>query len=89
MLDAPQVLSVIQRYNQALDLLDAYDHRTLSRPSGHSSIYILTYDECRQLIQSMRFGNESELFGNEKDDSFGEASETYINALAERTYIHH
>ena len=69
-LDAPQVLSVIQRYNRALDLLDDYDHQTLKRPEGHSSTYVLTYAECRELIASMRFGNESTLFGNEKDDSF-------------------
>ena len=70
MLDAPQVLSVIQRYNDALELLDDYDHQVLKRPQGHSSTYILTYEECRELIASMRFGSESDLFGNEKDDSF-------------------
>ena len=70
MLDAPQVLSVIQRYNDALELLDDYDHQVLKRPQGHSSTYILTYEECRELIASMRFGRESDLFGNEKDDSF-------------------
>jgi len=70
MLDAPQVLSVIQRYNTALDLLDDYDHNVLKRPKGRSSTYVLTYEECRKLIASMRFGNESTLFGNEKDDSF-------------------
>ena len=70
MVDAPQVLSVIQRYNTALELLDDYDHQTLRRPGGHKSTYVLTYDECRELIASMRFGSESDLFGNEKDDSF-------------------
>lgn len=30
----------------------------------------MTYDECREIIDSMRFGNDSSLFGNEKDDSF-------------------
>ena len=70
MLDAPQVLSVIQKYSNALDLLDDYDHQVLKRPHGHSSTYVLTYEECRELIASMRFGSESDLFGNEKDDSF-------------------
>jgi len=64
------VLSVIQRYNNALDMLDDYDHNTLKRPNGRSSTYVLKYEECRKLIDSMRFGNESTLFGNEKDDSF-------------------
>lgn len=30
-LDTKQVLSVIERYNHALDLLDAYDHQNKSQ----------------------------------------------------------
>ena len=69
-LDARQVLSVIERYSTALDLLDDYDHQTMKRPDGNAATYVLTYEECREVIDSMRFGNESVLFGNEKDDSF-------------------
>ena len=69
-LDAGQVLTVIERYSTALTLLDCYDHQTLRRPVGSDAIYVLTYDECRAVINSMRFGDESELFGKEKDDSF-------------------
>ena len=36
----------------ALDLLDDYDHHALKRPKGHSSTYVLTYEECRELIAS-------------------------------------
>lgn len=69
-LDSKQVLSVIERYNTALDLLDAYDHRNIRRPKGNETIYVLSYDECVKLISNMRFGNESKLFGKERDDSF-------------------
>lgn len=69
-LDAEQVLTVIERYSAALDLLDDYDHQTLKRPNGQDATYVLTYDECRDVIEHMRFGNESALFGKEKDDSF-------------------
>lgn len=69
-LDAKQVLNVIERYSVALDLLDEYDHQTMKRPKGNQAVYVLTYEECRRVIDNMRFGNESELFGNEKDDSF-------------------
>ena len=34
-LDSKQILSVIERYNNALDLLDAYDHQTMKRPKGN------------------------------------------------------
>ena len=69
-LDSKQVLSVIEKYSTALDLLDAYDHQDMERPKGNEATYILTYEECMEAISSMRFGNESELFGKEKDDSF-------------------
>ena len=69
-LDSKQILSVIERYNNALDLLDAYDHQTMKRPKGNEATYVLTYEECVDVIQSMRFGDESDLFGREKDDSF-------------------
>ena len=69
-LDSKQVLSVIEKYSAALDLLDSYDHQNMTRPKGNKSIYILDYEECMQVIESMRFGAESDLFGKEKDDSF-------------------
>ncbi len=69
-LDARQVLTVVERYSAALDLLDEYDHQTMKRPKGSSTTYILTYEECREVIDNMKFGSDSELFGNEKDDSF-------------------
>ena len=69
-LDSKQVLSVIEKYSNALDLLDSYDHQNMTRPKGNETIYVLKYEECMEVIQSMRFGDESDLFGKEKDDSF-------------------
>ena len=69
-LDSRQVLNVIQKYNEALELLDSYDHQTMVRPKGNKATYELTYDECMEVISHMRFGDESNLFGREKDDSF-------------------
>ncbi|MBR3833839.1 MAG: virulence RhuM family protein [Lachnospiraceae bacterium] len=69
-IDTKQVLSVVEKYSTALDLLDAYDHQNMPRPKGNEAIYVLTYEECREVIESMKFGDESDLFGNEKDDSF-------------------
>lgn len=69
-LDSKQVLSVIEKYSTALELLDAYDHQNMKRPRGNEAAYVLTYEECMEAISNMRFGDESELFGKEKDDSF-------------------
>ena len=68
--DKKQVLHVIEQYTTALDLLDAYDHQNMTRPVGNEATYVLTYEECRDVIAAMRFGAESDLFGREKDDSF-------------------
>ena len=69
-LDAKQVLSVIEKFNTALDLLDDYDHQTMKKPTGSKAVYVLDYNECRKVINEMKFASDSELFGNEKDDSF-------------------
>ncbi len=69
-LDSRQVLTVIEKYSEALELLDAYDHQNMVRPKGNEATYTLSYEECRDVIVNMRFGEESELFGKEKDDSF-------------------
>lgn len=69
-LDSKQVLTVIEKYSEALELLDSYDHQNMTRPKGNTATYELTYEECCEVIANMRFGDESDLFGKEKDDSF-------------------
>jgi len=81
-LDAKQVLSVVESYSTALDLLDDYDHQTMNRPGGREAAYVLTYDECRKLIESMRFSAESDLFGVEKDESYQGAIKNIYQSFA-------
>ncbi len=86
-LDAKQVLTVIESYSTALDLLDSYDHQTLQRPKGNTASYRLTYEECRQVVDSMSFGEASNLFGLEKDDSFkGSIGNIYQSFAGEEIY---
>ena len=68
--DTRQILNVIEDYNTALTLLDDYDHQCMKRPQGNKATYVLSYEECRKLIDQMRFSADSDLFGHEKDDSF-------------------
>ncbi|MBQ3267588.1 MAG: virulence protein RhuM/Fic/DOC family protein [Atopobiaceae bacterium] len=65
-----QIVDIVQSYSRALDLLDDYDHQVLTKPEGRRDAYVLSYEECREVIDGMRFGSESNLFGVEKDDSF-------------------
>lgn len=69
-LDVKQVLSIIEQYSDALNMLDDYDHQRLNKPQGRSEVYQINYEECKDLIAEMKFSAESDLFGNEKDDSF-------------------
>ena len=86
-LDSQQVLNVIQKYSKALELLDSYDHQTMKRPKGNAATYELTYEECMDVISQMRFGDESDLFGKEKDDSFrGSIGNIYQSFAGQELY---
>lgn len=65
--DAKEVLKVIGEYSKALDLLDDYDHRTLSKVKGSNSSKKIKYKDCLEIINKLRFNNDSELFALERD----------------------
>ncbi len=72
-------------YEKALSLLDDYDHQCLVKPSGTFGCYKLTYEECRNIIDSMKFN--SKIFGVEKDGSFNSSINTiYQTAFGEDVY---
>ena len=60
-----EVYEVVKKYTDALSLLDEYDHQCLKKPEGSDTVYRLTYEECRALIDSMAF--DSGVFGIEKE----------------------
>lgn len=64
-LDEKEVLNVVEAYADALTMLDDYDHGCLVKPNGKDTIYRLSYEKCRNLIDSMRF--ESDVFGIERE----------------------
>ena len=66
------LLKIISDYSYALELLDQYDYQTLKiENTSGKEVYQLTYEEAIKQINLVKetFGN-SELFGNEKDNSF-------------------
>lgn len=64
--DEKELMDVINRYTEALDLLDDYDHQCLVRPKGNKGYVQLSYEECKEIINSMKFGLSSDVFGTEK-----------------------
>lgn len=67
-IDEASLVNVVNEYTKALDLLDDYDHQCVSKPNGRKTIYRLEYNECRKIIDSMKFGDTSKVFGIEKED---------------------
>ncbi len=66
-IDSFELKEVVEKYTQALDMLDDYDHHKIDKPEGSETVYRLDYEESRAIIESMRFVNESSLFGVEKE----------------------
>lgn len=67
-MDKDELSKVINEYTRALDLLDDYDHQTLAKPKGTGNAYVMNYQECRNIIDSMKFGDTSDVFGVEKEE---------------------
>ena len=65
--DAKEILKVIGNYSKALDLLDDYDHRTLGKVKGKTSNTKITYQDCINIINKLRFNEESSLFALERN----------------------
>lgn len=65
--DAKEILKVIGGYSKALDLLDDYDHRTLKKIKGNTDERMIKYEDCLNVIEKLRFNQESSLFAVERD----------------------
>lgn len=65
--DAKEILKVIGEYSKALDLLDGYDHRTLKKIEGNIDERKIEYSECIDIINKLRFNEESQLFAVERN----------------------
>ena len=78
-IDSYELTEVIKTYTNALDLLDDYDHQRLEKPNGNETIYKIEYNEARKIIDSMKFNNDSNLFGVEKENG-------KLNGILEAVY---
>lgn len=87
-IEEKEVLNVIEAYSNALSLLDDYDHGCIPKPKGKDSIYQLTYEECRTLIDSMKYGGFSDVFGVEKEPGKlnGIIAAVYQNVFGQEIY---
>ena len=61
------VLKVIGEYTKALDLLDSYDYRTIKKIKGTDSLKQIKYEDCKLIIENLKFNEKSNLFAVERD----------------------
>ncbi len=66
--DAQGIIKVINSYSNALNLLDDYDHKVLTKPSGSNSEQKVTYKDCLEVISKLKFNNDSNLFAQERSN---------------------
>ena len=87
-IDKEELTKVIDSYTRALDLLDSYDHQTLQKPKGNKSNYVMTYEEARAIIDSMKFNDISSVFGVEKEQGKlnGIIAQIYQNVFGQELY---
>ena len=65
--EAKEILKVIGNYSKALDLLDNYDHKEINKVKGNISNKKITYEGCIEIINKLKFNNNSKLFALERD----------------------
>ena len=61
------VLKVIGENTKALDLLDSYDYRTIKKIKGTDSLKQIKYEDCKLIIENLKFNEKSNLFAVERD----------------------
>lgn len=65
--EAQGIIRVINNYSSALNLLDDYDHKCLSKPVGTVSNNRIKYEDCIDIINKLRFTSDSNLFALERN----------------------
>ena len=87
-IDKDELSKVINEYTRALDLLNNYDHQALTKPKGEKSAYVMSYEEARDIIDSMKFNDMSDVFGVEKEKGKlnGIIEQVYQNVFGQELY---
>ena len=70
--DAKELIKVINNYSNALNMLDDYDHKTFKKIKGTRDDKVITYEECKDAIDKLKFNEESSIFALEKDQGLKE-----------------
>lgn len=70
--EAQEIIKVINNYSNALDLLDDYDHKRITKPNGTKDNKQINYEDCLNIITKLKFSNNSKLFALERNHGLKE-----------------
>ena len=66
--EAQKIIKVINSYSNALNLLDDYDHKRITKPNGTKDNKKITYEDCMDIVNKLKFNSDSTLFALERDE---------------------
>ncbi len=66
--EAQEIIKVINNYSNALNLLDDYDHKKITKPDGTKNNKKITYENCIEIVSQLKFNSDSELFALERNE---------------------
>ena len=66
--EAQEIIKVINNYSNALNLLDDYDHKRITKPSGTKDNKQVTYEDCMDIVGKLKFNSDSDLFALERNE---------------------
>ena len=65
--EAKEIIKVINNYSNALNLLDDYDHKRISKPNGTINNNKIVYEDCMDIVSKLKFNSDSNLFALERN----------------------
>jgi len=65
--EAQEIIKVINNYSNALNLLDDYDRKRISKPNGTTNNDRIVYEDCMNIVSKLKFNCDSNLFALERN----------------------
>lgn len=66
--DAKEIIKIINNYSNALNLLDDYDNRKITKPNGTINSKKINYKECINIVNKLKLNIHSNLFALERNN---------------------
>ena len=79
--EAGEIIKVINNYSSALSLLDDYDHKRITKPTGTKNDKQVTYEDCMNIIGKLKFNSDSNLFALERNEGLKEVIGTIYQSF--------